>query len=182
MQMKIARGKVLSVVLVLVTMLSAATPAFAAVPSGTYQNTATAEAANASRVQAQADVSIAQPHLEVAKVADREVVNSGDTVIYTTTIEQAIPDAVAYNVVISDALDSASQAAGIKIDMASIKVLDPSGADITNSCTVIPTLSNTAFSIKTSCGLAGGKTLTVMYDVTVPTGANLKGHAITNHA
>lgn len=96
------------------------------------ENVARATAENCEPVEATADAWVNQPHLLVEKSASEQTLSEGDEVTYRVRVTNATPGTLGRSVVVSDLAD----AQGVELVRDTLRVLDSSGADVTESCEV----------------------------------------------
>lgn len=96
------------------------------------ENVARATAENCEPVEASADAWVNQPHLMVEKNASEQTLSEGDEVTYRVRVTNATPGTLGRSVVVSDLAD----ARGVELLRDTLRVLDSSGADVTESCEV----------------------------------------------
>ena len=140
----------------------------------TITNTAKATSDNTEEASAKNEINIVKPELKVEKTSDQPIYLIGSTAKYTVKVSQTTKDAIAKNVVITDALSS--QVAKFLPD--TVKVLDKDGKEMKD---VEISKSTNGYILNTHTDLAYNESITITYSVEMKDKA-LVGKTVENIA
>ena len=140
----------------------------------TITNTAKATSDNTEEASAKNEINIVKPELKVEKTSDQPIYLIGSTAKYTVKVSQTTKDAIAKNVVITDALSS--QVAKFLPD--TVKVLDKDGKEMKD---VEISKSTNGYILNTNTDLAYNESITITYSVEMKDKA-LVGKTVENIA
>ena len=140
----------------------------------TITNTAKATSDNTEEASAKNEITIVKPELKVEKTSDQPIYLIGSTAKYTVKVSQTTKDAIAKNVVITDALSS--QVAKFLPD--TVKVLDKDGKEMKD---VEISKSTNGYILNTHTDLAYNESITITYSVEMKDKA-LVGKTVENIA
>lgn len=147
--------------------------ASAALSGQQIKNVAVADSENTEETTTENTVTVTTPALAIIKEVNKTAFSSSETARYTLKVSQTVENAVAKNVVITDAFDNENISKPSNIKITDAKGEEVSSADIN--------VSETGFTINTHSDLAYEEFFTVTYTVNLSNPA-LAGATVNNIA